>query len=90
MESSKFCEKCKRKNCSKKVHDMQDMKPSCYVEIQMINFEEDYVPLELCIIDRLGGADDCIPCNESCDGTNCENCIVTKVFNEYARLSNQL
>lgn len=90
MESSKFCDKCKRENCNKTVHDMLDIKPSCYVEIPMVKFDEDYVPLELCTVDRLGGVDDCVPCSDSCEGDNCENCIVTKVFNEYARLTNQL
>lgn len=90
MESSKYCEICKRENCGKKVNDMQDIKPMCYLDIQMVNFEGDFIPIELCTIDRLGGVDDCVPCNENCEGTDCENCIVTRVFNEYARLSNQI
>jgi hypothetical protein len=89
MESSKYCETCKRANCNKKVQDMQDIKPNCYVEIEMVCFEGVFVPKELCTIDRLGGVDDCNPCNENCNGYNCSDCIVTKVFNEYARLSNQ-
>lgn len=90
MEKSRWCDVCKRDKCIHDggVNDMGFLKPSCYVEIEMVEFDGDYVPKELCTIDRLGGADDCVPCHESCTG-ECNECVVTKVFNEYARLTKQ-
>lgn len=58
--------------------------------IKMVQFDNTYVPEELCSIDRLGGVDDTHPCNDSCIMENCDSCIVTKVFNEYARLTGQI
>lgn len=90
MEKSKWCDLCKRNNCKKNggVNDMGDLKPSCYVEVEMFGFSGDYIPKELCSVDRDGGIDDCVPCNESCTG-ECHSCVVRKVFNEYARLTKQ-
>lgn len=90
MEISKYCEICKRPNCCIQVNDMQDMKPSCYVEISMVEYEGCYVPKELCTINRYNEIDDCVSCNEACDGSDCDNCIVTKIFNDYARLTGQI
>ena len=92
MEKSRWCDACQRCNCEKKggVHDMGHIKPSCYVEIEMVEFLGDYVPKELCTTNRFGEIDDCTPCSEHCTGENCEECVVTKVFNEYARLTNQM
>ena len=90
MEKSKWCDLCKKSNCKKGgVNDMGDMKPSCYAEVEMVEFSGDYVPKELCSVDRDGGIDDCMPCNESCEG-ECHSCVVRKVFNEYARLTKQI
>lgn len=51
------------------------------------------VPEALCTIDRLGGADDflgCGSCFEADNEGNCENCVVQKIFNEYAMITGQL
>lgn len=70
---------------------MEDIKPSCYIDVEMTKFEEGcYIPKDLCSINALGEVDDVIPCSDSCNGENCSKCIVTKVFNEYARLTNQI
>lgn len=98
MEKSRWCDVCKRTNCKHDgdksyggVPDMGHLKPSCYVEIEMVKFDRDtYVPRELCTTDRMGGIDDCSPCNDACTGENCSECIVPKVFNEYARLTKQI
>lgn len=52
------------------------------------------VPAELCTIDREGGADDflgCGHCFEGCGdkGSDCDNCVVNKLFHEYAVLTGQ-
>nr|DAH87605.1 MAG TPA: zinc-ribbon domain protein [Caudoviricetes sp.] len=59
-------------------------------KIEMVEYEGDYVPKELCSIDALGGVDDVVPCSGTCEQEECDTCIVTKVFNEYARLTNQI
>lgn len=61
--------------------------------VRMTDFEG-MVPEELCTIGREGGADDfmgCGKCFDGCgdEGTDCENCVVNKVFVEYARLTGQ-
>lgn len=58
-------------------------------KVKMVKYEEDYVPEELCTIDRLGGIDDVLPCNESCRQEDCVTCVVTRVFNDYARVTKQ-
>lgn len=91
MEISKFCEICVKKDvCGTQRNDMEDMKPSCYVEFEMVEYEGDYVPKELCTINRLGEIDDCLPCNMSCEQDNCDNCIITKIFYDYARITDQI
>lgn len=92
MEKSKWCDVCKRDKCTHEggVNDMGDMKPSCYIEIEMVEYDSVYVPRDLCTTDRLGGIDDCVPCSEYCTGEGCYDCIVTKVFNEYARITKQI
>lgn len=57
----------------------------------------EYVPKELCSIDRLGGADDCDLCCEYCKATEegneyCRECAINKCFNklgEYENLEEQ-
>lgn len=57
----------------------------------------EYVPRELCSIDRLGGADDCDLCCEYCKATeedtqDCTECAIGKCFNklgEYENLEEQ-
>lgn len=93
MEKSKWCDLCKRDKCTHndRVHDMEDIKPDCYVEIEMVEFfQNNCVPKELCTIDRFGNVDDCVPCSKYCTGENCNECIVTRVFNEYARITKQI
>ena len=90
MEVSKYCEICKRPNCYIQVNDMQDIKPSCYAEVEMVEYEDCYVPKELCTTNRYDEIDDCIPCSEYCSGEGCDTCIVSKVFNDYARLTGQI
>lgn len=69
---------------------MDDLKPACYVEIEMVEYEGDYVPKELCSIDAHSGVDDVVPCSGTCKQEECDTCVVTKVFNEYARLTRQI
>lgn len=57
----------------------------------------EYVPRELCSMDRLGGADDCELCCEYCKATeegnvDCRECAINKCFNklgEYENLEEQ-
>ena len=57
----------------------------------------EYMPKELCSIDRLGGADDCDLCCEYCKATeegneDCRECAISKCFNklgEYEDLEEQ-
>ena len=62
--------------------------------IQMIDFIEGPVPEDLCTIDRDGGADDFMGCghcfdSDGEDGAECESCIVSQIFKEYAILTGQ-
>ena len=62
-----------------------------------IEYCGEYVPKELCSIDRLGGADDCDLCCEYCKATeegneDCRECEINKCFNklgEYETLEEQ-
>ncbi|RHP46984.1 hypothetical protein [Clostridium sp. AF32-12BH] len=90
MEVSRYCEICKNSNCKKQQPDMDDLKPTCYVEIEMVEYERDYVHKELCTIDAHGEVDDVVPCSWTCEQEECDTCVVTKVFNEYARLTRQI
>ena len=52
-----------------------------------IEFCGEYVPKEMCSIDRLGGADDCELCCEYCKATedgneDCEECAINRCFNK--------
>lgn len=49
----------------------------------------EYVPKELCSIDRLGGADDCDLCCDYCKATeegneDCRGCAINQCFNKLA------
>lgn len=62
--------------------------------IQMIDFIEGPVPEALCTVDRDGGADDFIGCGrcfeaEGEESADCESCIVSRIFQEYAILTGQ-
>lgn len=52
-----------------------------------IEYCGEYVPKDLCSIDRLGGADDCDLCYEYCkatednDGVDCRQCAINHCFN---------
>ncbi len=51
------------------------------------------VPEELCTIDREGNADDFMGCGHCLDNnseSDCDGCIVSKVFEEYAKLTGQM
>ncbi len=62
-----------------------------------IEYGGEYVPKDMCSIDRLGGADDCDLCCEYCKATeegnaDCEGCAISKCFNklgEYEDLEEQ-
>ncbi len=62
-----------------------------------IEYCGEYVPKELCSIDRLGGADDCDLCCEYCKATedgngDCKGCAINECFNklgEYENLEEQ-
>ena len=51
------------------------------MEKLMIEYDGHYVPKALCTIDKLGGADDCNPCHESCF-EDCDKCVVQKCFDK--------
>jgi len=59
--------------------------------IKMVNYLDEPVPEETCTINRFGEADDFIGCG-NCEPIDnmCDNCVVDKIFKEYARLTNQL
>lgn len=62
-----------------------------------IEYCGEYVPKDLCSIDRLGGADDCELCSEYCKATeegneDCRGCAINQCFNklgEYENLEEQ-
>lgn len=62
-----------------------------------IEYCGEYVPKELCSIDRLGRADDCDLCCECCKATvegneDCRDCAINKCFNklgEYETMEEQ-
>ncbi len=55
-----------------------------------IQYDNYFVPKELCTIDRLGGADDCMSCEEYCqaNGDNCDECGMQKCFEKLAAYEN--
>lgn len=58
-----------------------------------IEYCGNYVPKELCSIDRLGGADDCDLCCEYCkaaeEGTeDCQECAINHCFNRLGEYEN--
>lgn len=62
-----------------------------------IEYCGEYVPKDMCSIDRLGGADDCDLCCEYCKATedgneDCRECAINQCFNklgEYETLEEQ-
>ena len=66
------------------------------LSVKMIELLQEQVPAALCTIDRFGGADDFIGCGHCFDGAeangeemNCEDCVVNKIFQEYARVQKE-
>lgn len=60
--------------------------------ILMTDYIGHAVPEDLCTIDREGGADDFMGCGHCLDNdgeADCENCIVSRIFEEYAKLTGQ-
>lgn len=58
-----------------------------------IEYCGEYVPKELCSIDRLGGADDCDLCCDYCKATqegyeDCRDCAINKCFNKLGKYEN--
>ena len=50
------------------------------------------VPEDLCTIDREGGADDFMGCGHCLDydgEADCDNCVISRIFEEYAKLTGQ-
>lgn len=68
-----------------------------YMERLTMEYCGEYVPKELCSIDRLGNADDCDLCYEYCkatedDGVDCRGCAINQCFNklgEYEELEDK-
>lgn len=49
-----------------------------------------YVPAECCTFDKEGNIDDVeFPCGADCYG-DCENCIITKIMDNYANITSEL
>lgn len=66
------------------------------LSVKMIKFPQEQVLAALCTIDRFGGADDFIGCGHCFDGAeangeemNCDDCVVNKIFQEYARVQKE-
>lgn len=58
-----------------------------------IEYCGEYVPRELCSIDRFGGADDCDLCCEYCKATeegaeDCKRCAINQCFNKLGEYEN--
>lgn len=58
-----------------------------------IEYCGEYVPKDLCSIDRLGGADDCELCSEYCKATeegneDCRGCAINQCFNKLGEYEN--
>jgi hypothetical protein len=61
--------------------------------IKMIDYDGEPVPEELCTVGRDGAADDFVGCGAcfECEGhLECSECVIDRLFKEYARLTNQL
>lgn len=61
--------------------------------IPMVDYIGYAVPKALCTIDREGGADDFMGCGHCLDydgEADCESCIVSRIFEEYAKLTGQM
>lgn len=55
-----------------------------------IEYCGEYVPKDMCSIDRLGGADDCDLCCEYCKATeegseDCKECAISRCFNKLGK-----
>ena len=78
----------------KTIKDQPSVEVEAREQIKMIDYAGIcMVPEELCTIDRLGGADDflgCGSCFEADNEGNCENCVVQKIFDDYARVTGQI
>lgn len=66
----------------------------CFVE--MIEYDGEMVPKDLCTVDRLGGADDFVGCGNCFMGTgaeegppDCEQCVINMLFQHYAEITGQ-
>ena len=60
--------------------------------VKMVEYLGEQVPEELCTININGEADDfigCGKCQEAEEPGDCENCIVNKIFQDYAKLTSQ-
>lgn len=63
-----------------------------YTVIEMIGYDGEPVPKELCTIGRDEIADDfmgCGNCFDSDGGADCSDCVIDKMFKHYAVLTNQ-
>lgn len=58
------------------------------MEKLMIEYDGNHVPIELCTVDREGGADDCDTCADACkrvmDTEDCNVCPIQICFNKLA------
>lgn len=54
MEKSKFCDTCKRTNCTKEggVHDMAHIKPACYIDSNRPSKDEYYLGIADAVLKR--------------------------------------
>jgi len=52
-----------------------------------IEYDGEFVPIELCTIDREGGADDCVPCYDECID-DCNTCLIQRCFTRLAQYEN--
>lgn len=63
--------------------------------IKMTNYYGAYVPEEMITRNKFGEIEDCLSCGSNkdsdinCCEIDCDQCVVTKVFDEYAKLTKQ-
>jgi hypothetical protein len=61
--------------------------------IKMIDYDGEPVPEELCTVGRDGIADDFVGCGVCFDAegdSDCANCVIDRLFKEYARITGQI
>ena len=83
---------CVDKSGISDVSKMEVIQSSINESVEMVEYDGEPVPKELCSIDREGGADEFYGCGACfvCEGhLECSECVVDKMFKHYAKLTGQ-